>query len=801
MRSTAALLGHLSVVAWLIAGVAGCGSSDTPPEAPGTPPATVDAAPPAERSAAFEAQKGALQDAAPTKDALLGKYPSPYGAATAVDPSTLAGFDQIQSQAAVALTASELALLGKNGFVVSGSKRYPTFLHGYKTIYLADAPLYISADSILHAVHRSYDGILSDIESGTLSPGLDALLVSLRKQLGSGAASALPAADADLDTYLAVALSLLHDRVEPPVRSGNAAAVKELFDTAKAAKGPGALQLFGAGRDEDFSQFQPRGHYAGVPELEKYFRAMIWLGRVDFRFLEPESGTGKLLFRRVAVEAAMALDALAGPDERAAWSKIDEVIGAFVGEHDSMILSELPALRKDLGATALGDLASRTDAEMARAILEGGYGAQRIASALIVNGGDSTYPLSSSFALFGQRYTLDSHVFSNVVFDRVSHGTVMRMMPSPLDAAFAALGNDQAATLLAPELDQYGYAKDLDAMRILVAAHEPSYWEGSLYTHWLSALRTLSPKEALAGDGLPGVVRTEAWGRRLLTTQLGSWAELRHDTLLYAKQSYTSGAGCTFPDAYVDPYPELFLRLAAFADKGTSVIASLGTAPAATRASAYFTRLHSISLTLSDMAKRERAGEALTDDQLAFVNRAITLQGGCVEAADGWYGDLFYNGDAAVARDPVIADVHTQPTDEAGNPVGHVLHVGTADPRMMAVAVETCSGPRLYVGLASSYRERVTDDFKRLTDEDWAKETLENPGPEVPWAADFVAPLALEAPSSAIPHQGGSSEGDGLAFERMTISTMPRASLTWSTLNPSSLSQRMTSSFARRSFG
>ena len=36
----------------------------------------------------------------------------------------------------------------------------------------------------------------------------------------------------------------------------------------------------------DFSQFKPRGHYAGDSTLEAYFRAMIWLGRTDLRFLQ-----------------------------------------------------------------------------------------------------------------------------------------------------------------------------------------------------------------------------------------------------------------------------------------------------------------------------------------------------------------------------------------------------------------------------------------------------------------------------------------------------------------------------------
>src|SRR5262249_10888929 len=156
-----------------------------------------------------------------------------------------------------------------------------------------------------------------------------------------------------------------------------------------------------------------------------------------------------------------------------------------------------------------------------------------------VNGvGKGTMPLSSSFALFGQRYVVDSHVFSNVVYDRVQHGDVRRMMPSPLDVGFAALKNNQAGQLLGGELEKYKYAPDLNAMRGLVDAHPRDYWEGSLYNLWLSSLQALSPTDELADPakaGIPVVAATESWGRRLLSTQLASWAELRHDTILYTK--------------------------------------------------------------------------------------------------------------------------------------------------------------------------------------------------------------------------------------------------------------------------
>lgn len=56
-----------------------------------------------------------------------------------------------------------------------------------------------------------------------------------------------------------------------------------------------------------------------------------------------------------------------------------------------------------------------------------------------------------------------------------------------------------------------------------------------------------------------------AWQRKMLQTQHASWSELRHDTLLYGKQSYTAIPSCGYPDGYVEPYPALYEKLEALA--------------------------------------------------------------------------------------------------------------------------------------------------------------------------------------------------------------------------------------------
>jgi hypothetical protein len=328
------------------------------------------------------------------------------------------------------------------------------------------------------------------------------------------------------------------------------------------------------------------------------------------------------------------------------------------------------------------------------------------------------------------------------------------MMPNPLDVAFGALGNDQAGQLLEPELEQYEqYPPALAKMRTLVDAHPAEYWEGNLYNLWVGALRALSPAASEAEDptavGLPALAGTEAWGRRLLNTQLASWAELRHDTLLYAKQSYTTGGSvCEYPDAYVEPYPEFWKALVAFAEHGKNVVVELGlpSGDFAVGVGDYFAHLSEVATLLGGMAEHQRTGEPHSEEEIAFINDAVRIQragGGCGgpangQDASGWYARLFLTPEDRVAFDPSIADVHTQPTTEDGVIVGRVLHVGTGMPRFMVVTADTCSGPRAYAGLASSYFEHITSNFERQTDEEWSAELARSTPQDVPWMQDLV---------------------------------------------------------------
>jgi len=650
------------------------------------------------------------------------------------------GLELIQASA-LSLTPSEMARFGQTGFVILPRREYPSFPYAYAEIYSQDLPVFVSADMILEAVHRSYDSILQALEQTELTPRLDRLLSRLTERLASaefGEGDATLAAD--LDLYLTVGRRLLGGTAYPAVRGADDAAISSIVAQAEAASGD-SVSLFGTQRALDFSQFEPRGHYAGDALLERYFRAMIWFGRTDLRLIETLP-TGARVLRRRQLDAALALGELMDAASLADWNALDQVIGAFVGEHDYMTVPELGGLLTQLGVPARPGVAALDDSQVAQTIVGESYGAQRIASQLMSNDSDqATLPLDASFALFGQRYVVDSHVLSNVVYDRVP----ARVRPSSLDVAFAALGNDQALALLSDELDLPEYAGQLAAMRTLVEAHPADQWQSNLYSAWLGALRTLSPDaagNALSDVQLPTLARTELWGRRLLNTQLGSWAQLRHDTILYAKQSYTTGALCEFPDAYVDPYPEFYHALGRFAELGQRALGTLelgADSGVGERIRRYFETLVQVTGTLGRMAEAQRTGAPHSADDVAFINQAIALRPGCgvPNGQDGWYAQLFFDNAQSIEEAPTIADVHSDP---GGNlPVSrnaNVLHVGTGRPRLIVAAVDSCTGPRAYVGAVFDYQEQFTDGLTRLTDLEWG----ELVGQGVRWEPAWMVP-------------------------------------------------------------
>lgn len=686
-----------------------------------------------------------------TLDDFLAEYTpedAPVVTPLSYDPTDSTWFDLVEKE--LDLNAAERQRIADQGFMVSERLSFPTFGEALIEVYARDLPILVTTDMVLQALHASYDEILLTLEQGVLSSQIDAVLSGAHDALaGLDVGPTALAQDAlrDADFYLTVARSLLAG--EPVPSMGGAAVDADVtrFVQAVAAEQFSEVTVFGTKRKMDFSQFKPRGHYEGVPALERYFQAMMWLGRVDFRFMEQDPLSGEWLFHhRQLIGAHILAAAVNASGTMGQWGSADDLLTLMIGPVDYIDLRGLGRMATDEGFAAPADVAAlgqtKIDA-LAKLLLRGDYGEQRINSHWLQTNpyASEPTPLPPSFALLGQRFVVDSHVFSNVVYDRVivDGAKIPRVLPNPLDALFV-LGQDQALPHLADELARFPYHGNLHALRFLVDSYEPAFWTSNVYNLWLSALRTLNPPTT--DTAFPEPMRSPAWRDRVLNTQLGSWAQLRHDTLLYAKQSYTGGVVCEHPDGYVEPYPEFFARMG---DVGALVAQTLANVPdsdtwEAERISTFFAGWSSVMAQLEVMATKSLQGEAYTAAEIAFLQGTINADPGCGSPVySGWYPTLYFGGSEAVADwKPTIADVHTNP-NSGPLPGPDVLHVGTGNVQLMVLTAETCEGPEAYVGPVFTYYELDVPEIRRVPDSEWREMLNEGTQPARPaWAASFV---------------------------------------------------------------
>jgi len=627
------------------------------------------------------------------------------------------------------LTDYEKMLIEKNGFMVTERKSFSTVGDALLDIYNKDLPVFVSADVILHSVHASYDRILKDLEQYAIIPKLKTFLYSLKNQTASldlkySAFAEMKNCLKDYDLYITMALKLLGENVQPYYAENNNS-INQLVALIN-AQSVSNIALFGNSvRKIDFSQFTPRGHYTSTTDLQNYFKTSMWLGKIELYLIAPVSDNPPIPedVRRQSADAMLILEGAETAGTLSAYQEIENIIGFFVGEQDNVTLPNMKILKAATGIAGANQLLDTlTYSRFCDTLKTKSFATQKILSQILAQDPlkpDSIKP-ASAFMLFGQRFVIDSYIMGNVVWDKT---VAKRMLPSVQDVLFA-LGNNPSINLLKSELDKYNYSPNLSALRYLMDSYSSDTWNSTIYNMWLNSIRALnSPAEKTQ---LPYFMQTTAYWQEKINTQLSSWTELRHDNLLYAKQSYSGEVTCSFPYGYVEPLPSFYRALKIFADTIYNRINSfnLGYDYSISSIKSYCDLLSRVTDTLSQISENEINNIALTERQSIFLRSMLNQNLGCGAPYIGWYPKLFYmdsmNKDGFFKKDFIVADVHTAPTDEAGSPVGWVKHCGTGDFNIgVWIADLPGVGKYAFTGPVMSYYEYTTTNFLRLTDDQW----------------------------------------------------------------------------------
>jgi hypothetical protein len=617
----------------------------------------------------------------------------------------------------------------------------------------------VTTDSMLHAWHRFFDRTLESLETEYLAPGFREMLAAMsakipaaQKDYASG-----PLADAlnDVDFFLAVAGNLLGAGKSQLGQDRRVAAALAACHREAMEEYP----LFGRNRPIDFSQFKPRGRYDQRDETKAYFRAVMWLGRIDFRIAggdDPEQDVREL------AGAVVLHDLLrrAGMEER--WQQMDRVLLRLIGKPDSLTFSQLGVVLGDAGLTPAKATLEGLHALRQR-VLASKIGEQHIRGEwFLVDPKDPRpFVLPRSFAFMGQRFILDSWALSKVVYDDIvwkdegadKPAKVQRRIPSCLDVGFAVLRNDHLTPLLVQRMndrtgrafrDGLNYQHNLAAVRNVVDRLPAGTWEETVYADWMGCLRELSKPTTAAN--YPASMRTKAWALKAATTQMASWTQLRHDTVLYAKPSYSSGEACEYPAGFVEPVPHFWARFEAMVKRTQGVIAA--TPALRDRYQHGLKNFAKAAGMLRAIAEKEVAQKELTAEETKFLKEVVVRGGGSgMPPVSGWYPNLFTHRSKFMDQDDahkwvaLVTDVHTDPPAVTVPDPGCVLHQGVGNVDALIVAVDNGKDRMVYAGPVFSHYEFEAPNAVRRTNGEWHDQLRSGKAPPRPaWAAGFVVP-------------------------------------------------------------
>ena len=605
--------------------------------------------------------------------------------------------------------------LGRNGFAIVPARHNQLF-QLYESNDYTNFPNFVTTDLYLQLYHLYFDCLLRDIEQQRLH---DVVLKLCQRGQQLTATN-----NAWLKTYFDVGYALI---------TGQKGAVGTVAEEVKKSTTYEADMSEFLGCKEipfQYPLFRPRGHYTRNDTLKTYFHAMMWLQTVPFGTDVPSQ-----------LQNAIILADLVGRDAQMQqlYQQLFEPMTWLFGTPDNITIMQVYDLMKGRKASELLKDKKAMD-QLRREIESLAQKQTRIKPKFQFS---SPYKIN----LLPQRYMPDGEVLQEMV--DYDNRPTKRAMPKGLDV-MASMGVASAERILLDELKEAqqwdGFVAALSKMKQRMKEID---WQQTISNRWMDAVKTLHE----ICDGYPYFMLTPEWQKKDLNAALASWAELKHDAILYAKQPFGAECGGGGPPepvvtGYVEPNVKFWRKAISLLDATADVLERHHlTTEKGKRATQ---RLREEAQFLLRVSQEELAGKKLDEadyDALkhigaTFENISLDLVRDEEQYLMGW-NDV-EGTDRKVA---LIADVYT--ANSLNNPEKSVMYVAVGLADEIYCVVEIDGYLWLMRGAVLSYREtRRALDILRLTDEEWQKNLETYPDEGRPsWMQDIMVPLKpLEVP-------------------------------------------------------
>lgn len=640
-----------------------------------------------------------------TQEPLRDYTPSVAAYQTAPDLSNIENLEQFYAYDTDEDISGKLAA---NNFIVMDSG-YSEFFDVYEYNRYSQVPSFVTVDSMMHTYHLYFALLQRTTERDYLASMVKEMSHSMYQtcltQYEELKGSEWEQAAALNVGFFAVGVSLMGDEAAISIPDEVKNAVDQELSFIEAADGIYDSALF-EGEMEDYSQYKPRGYYEGEEALEQYFRAMMWYGRRNFAQKQE-------LTDRAALLMTMALSNEAFQD----WEAVYTITSFFAGaSDDSGFYEYAPLIREAYGDGAgTGNLIGNEAAFDAFHELTGKLDPPAINSAVFMddNGETDKTQEAKGFRFMGQRFTLDEAIFTNLTYSKVRENAdgSNRMLPMAMDVP-AVLGSDTAKRILEDNgaFEYQGYAENMEKLQNAVQNADDTLWNGSLYAGWL---QTLCPLLEERDEGYPSFMRNEEWRKKNLESFLGSYTELKHDTVLYSKQMLAEmGGGMEEMDdrGYVEPEPEIFHALGGLAKNTSEGMERFGILSAEDKEN--LEKLQQLSDQLAEISIKElEGGSTVTDEDYELIRTF----GGNLEH--------FWKETIRDQTTEEYVDSREFPAalvvDIATDPNGTILEEAIGGVSRISVVVPVDGKLRLAVGGTFSYYEFTVPIDSRMTDSEW----------------------------------------------------------------------------------
>lgn len=595
---------------------------------------------------------------------------------------------------------SQAKALVENGFFVMNQSGSSEFFEEYEMNRYLQKPNFVTVDSLMHTYHIYFSYLLQNTEKNYITDVLKDMSYNLyiQSMLQYNDLYGTDWEEATLRNiaFFAVACHLQGVDVDVPE------AVQDVLsdELNKINEASGIDVCWVTGDYEDYSQYKPRGYYEGDEILENYFRTMMWYGRLNFN-ADNEELTKSALLMTLALEQG----------EKENWEKIYTVTSFFAGASDDLGYFEyMPTIEECYGEDVqVSQVAENEGSFNDFLALVSEMDPPKINSMPIEDGESNVIP---GFRFMGQRFSIDATIMQNLVYQAVEANSdgENRMLPDTLDV-MAALGSEEAYSILDEQgaTDYSGYTENMQKLREQYNNAQPELWKASLYANWLDTLRPLlDPKK----DGYPTFMKNSAWTRKSMETFAGSYAELKHDTVLYSKQMMAEmGGGDEYVDdrGYVEPQPLVYAKFENLATQTAEGLWDYGMISSADYDNLVL--LSELASKLVTISEKELLDQTLTDEEYELIRS----YGGNLEHF--WYDAMkSKTGEEYISADeypcPVITDIATDPN-------GQVLEIGNGKADTIYVVVPVDGTLRLATGSVYSFYQFPWDIGDRLTDSEW----------------------------------------------------------------------------------